>query len=602
VIGGEVVKIDEQIIEDIKNRVNIVDVISKYVPVSKKGRNHVCVCPFHNDTNPSMQISEDKQIYKCFSCGAGGNVFTFVEEFEKVSFIEAVKIVADFANYDLSGYDVSIPQKSTDPYIEKLLNLAKEASEFYTYNLLNSENDGLKYFENRGITKEIIETFKLGYADSDSSKIVRYLTKKGYSTKEIVDAGIGLENNGSFIDRFKGRVIFTLTNMKGEVVGFSGRKIDNSDASKYVNSNENLLFNKSSCLYNFFEAKSDILRASKVYVVEGFMDVIALYKAGVKNAIATMGVALSKEHIRALEKMNSTMVFSFDGDNAGQTSMYKTIESLKNTNLSVLVTGVSEAGKDLDEIYNKAGEKGILSFLNNTYSINEFKFYYNLRKTNLDNYSDKCKLIDYVAKLINEIESISEKEYFKSLACSEIKCNKDVIEQSIDKLQGKVIKSTSNRLVKRENKSASRYDKAEREALKQMLFDKDAIVHYMQKVGFMFDSDNRKMAAYIVDYYEKFNTVDPLKIIDYVKEREFKLADGLIKIYELDIPSRFNRCVFDVIGQKSLSVEIEELLEKKKNCTDPIEKAKIVNEIGIKKGLLNECKSKYIVVDKKGEY
>ncbi len=594
-------KLDEQIIEDIKNKVNIVDVISKYIPVIKKGRNYNSVCPFHNDTNPSMQISEDKQIYKCFACGAGGNVFTFVQEFEKVSFIEAVKIVADFIGYDLSEYDVAaLPQKSVDPKVEKLLNLVKAASEFYTYNLLNSENPGLTYFEKRGITREIIENFKLGYADADSSKIVRYLTKKGYTTKEIVDAGIGLENNGSFIDRFKGRAIFTLTNMKGEIVGFSGRKIDDSDISKYVNSNENALFNKSACLYNFFESKSDILKENKVYVVEGFMDVIALYKAGVKNAIATMGVALSKEHIKVLEKMNAKMIFSFDGDNAGQTSMYKTIETLKGTNLNVVTTGVSEAGKDLDEIFNQAGEKGIKSFLNNTYTINEFKFYYNLRKTNLDNYSDKCKLIDYVAKLINDIESISEKEYFKSLACNEIKCSRDVIEQSVDKLQGKMIKSTSNRLVKKEKKT-SRYEKAEVEALKQMLFDKEAVVYYMQKVGFMFDSDNRKMAAYIVDYYEKFNSVEALKIIDYVKEREFKLADGLIKIYELEIPTKFNSCVFDVIGQKSLSVEIEELDEKKKNCTDPIEKAKIVKEIGIKKGLLNEYKSKY-VVDKKGEH
>ena len=445
-------RIDEQIIEDVKSKANIVDVISKYVPVSKKGRNHVCVCPFHNDTNPSMQISEDKQIYKCFACGAGGNVFTFVEEFEKVSFIEAVRIVADFVGYDLSGYDVAIPQKDVDPKKDRLLSLVKEASEFYTYSLLNSSNEGLAYFEKRGITKEIIENFKLGYSDSDSSKILRYLTKKGYTTADIVEAGIGIENNGVFTDRFKGRVIFALTNMKGEAVGFSGRKIDNSDASKYVNSNENILFNKSACLYNFFESKSDILRENKVYVVEGFMDVIALYKAGVKNAIATMGVALSKEHIRAIEKMNAQMIFSFDGDNAGQTSMYKTVEALReNKALKVLTTGVSDAGKDLDEIYNSAGEKGIKSFLNNTYSINEFKFYYNLRKTNLDNYSDKCKLIDYVSNLIKNIDSISEKEYFKTLACNEIGCSVDVIEQSVDKLQDKVIKSTSKRLFKDKN-------------------------------------------------------------------------------------------------------------------------------------------------------
>lgn len=587
-------KLDEQIIEEIKNRTNIVDVISKYIPVSKKGKNYVAVCPFHNDTNPSMQISVDKQIYKCFACGAGGNVFTFVQEFEKISFIEAVKIVADFIGYDLSEYDVALPQKNTDPHTEKLLALVKDASEFYTYSLLNGDNNGLKYFETRGISKEIIERFKLGYSDEDSSKIIRYLTKKGYSVAEIVEAGIGLENSGNFIDRFKGRVIFTLTNLKGEVVGFSGRKIDNSDSSKYVNSNENKLFNKSACLYNFFEAKSDILKDNKVYIVEGFMDVIALYKAGVKNAIATMGVALSKDHIKALEKIGCSIVFSFDGDNAGQTSMFKTIDALKGTSLNVVVTGVSEAGKDLDEIYNNAGEKGIKSFLNNTYSVNEFKFFYNLRKTNLNNYSDKSKLIDYVSKLINEIESISEREYFKSLACNEIGCSVDVIEQSIDRLQGKVINFTSKRPVKKDSK-ISRYDKAEIEALKQMMFDKSAIIHYKENVGFMFDSNHRKMAAYIIDYFEKFDDVNPLKIIDYIKNKDFRVADGLIKIYEMDIPTKFNRCVFDVIGQKSLSVEIDELLEKKNNCTDPIEKAKIVKEIGIKKRLLSECTSKYVM-------
>ena len=587
-------KLDEQIIEEIKNRTNIVDVISKYIPVSKKGKNYVAVCPFHNDTNPSMQISVDKQIYKCFACGAGGNVFTFVQEFEKISFIEAVKIVADFIGYDLSEYDVALPQKNTDPHTEKLLALVKDASEFYTYSLLNGDNNGLKYFETRGISKEIIERFKLGYSDEDSSKIIRYLTKKGYSVAEIVEAGIGLENSGNFIDRFKGRVIFTLTNLKGEVVGFSGRKIDNSDSSKYVNSNENKLFNKSACLYNFFEAKSDILKDNKIYIVEGFMDVIALYKAGVKNAIATMGVALSKDHIKALEKIGCSIVFSFDGDNAGQTSMFKTIDALKGTSLNVVVTGVSEAGKDLDEIYNNAGEKGIKSFLKNTYSVNEFKFFYNLRKTNLNNYSDKSKLIDYVSKLINEIESISEREYFKSLACNEIGCSVDVIEQSIDRLQGKVINFTSKRPVKKDSK-ISRYDKAEIEALKQMMFDKSAIIHYKENVGFMFDSNHRKMAAYIIDYFEKFDDVNPLKIIDYIKNKDFRVADGLIKIYEMDIPTKFNRCVFDVIGQKSLSVEIDELLEKKNNCTDPIEKAKIVKEIGIKKRLLSECTSKYVV-------
>ncbi len=580
-------RIDEQVIEDIRNRVNIVDVISKYISVSKKGRNYVAVCPFHNDTNPSMQISVDKQIYKCFACGAGGNVFTFVSEFEKVSFIEAVKIVADFIGYDLSAYEmVASPRESVSEEVSRLYSLVKEASEYYTYNLLNSDNEGLKYFSSRGVNKEIIDNFKLGYASDDSSKIIRYLTKKGYSTKEIVDAGIGVLSNGTLVDRFKGRVIFTLTNMKGEIVGFSGRKIDNSDASKYVNSNENVLFNKSSCLYNFFEAKSFILKENTVYVVEGFMDVIALYKAGVKNAIATMGVALSKEHLKALEKLNAKMVFSFDGDNAGQTSMYKMIDSLGSTSLKVVTTGVSEAGKDLDEIYNKSGVKGITSFLNNTYSINEFKFYYNLRKTNLDNFSDKSRFIDYVVKLIKSISSVSEKEYFITLACNEIHCSRDVIEQSIDKKSIKVIEYAGEKHVK-----ANRYDNAEIQALKQMMYDEKAVLYYVQNVGFMFKSDNMKMSAFILEYYYKFHSVNPLKIIEYVKDKDFKVADGLIKVYEMDIPEEFNKSVFDVVKQRSIKVEIDSLLEKRKNCSDLLEATRIASEIAKKKDELREIKT-----------
>ena len=228
-------KIDEQIIGDIQSKVNIVDVISKYIPVSKKGRNHVSVCPFHNDTNPSMQISEDKQIYKCFACGAGGNVFTFVQEFEKISFIEAVKTVADFIGYDLSEYDVAIPQKNVNLEVERLLSLVKEASEFYTYNLLNSENEGLKYFEKRGITREIIETFKLGYADSDSSKILRYLTKKGYTTQEIVERSFIVysdESEGLTSSSFSLSIDFTNIGSGGGlggIIGGIGELINNSE-------------------------------------------------------------------------------------------------------------------------------------------------------------------------------------------------------------------------------------------------------------------------------------------------------------------------------------------------------------------------------------
>ena len=242
-------RIDDRVIEEIKNKANIVDVISRYINVIKKGNNYLAICPFHNDSNPSMNISESKQIYKCFSCGAGGNVFTFVSEYEKVGFIDAVVKVANIVGYDLSEYEIDTPKVDTKK--EKLLKLVKDACEFYNYNLLNSDNEGIKYLSGRGITIDIIDNFKLGYAPSDSSKTLRYLTKKGYTVEEIVEAGIGISNNG-FLDRFSSRVVFPISDINGNVVAFSGRRIDEGKANKYINSNENILFNKSECLYNFY--------------------------------------------------------------------------------------------------------------------------------------------------------------------------------------------------------------------------------------------------------------------------------------------------------------------------------------------------------------
>ena len=382
-------RLDDYVIEEIKNKANIVDVISRYINVIKKGNNYLAICPFHGDTNPSMNISVEKQIYKCFSCGAGGNVFTFVSEYEKIGFLDAVVKVASYVGYDLSKYNVQETRKE-DPQKIKLMELIRDTADFYNYTLINTNNSGYEYLKSRGITSEVIEHFKLGYSGEDSNKLLKYLNQKGYTVDDIVKAGIGLSNNG-FKDRFYGRVIFPITDLNGNIVAFSGRRINDDKTSKYINSNENILFNKSECLYNFYEAKPYILQHKSVYIVEGFMDAIALYKANVKNVVATMGVNLSKQHIRALERLGCKVILSLDGDEAGQSSMFKLVEALKETDLSVEVTGVSNGGKDLDELYNTSGEQGVRNFLENTYSINEFKLEYKLSRTNLNNYLECYK-------------------------------------------------------------------------------------------------------------------------------------------------------------------------------------------------------------------
>lgn len=575
-------RLDERTIEDIKNKANIVDIISRYINVIKKGNNYVAVCPFHNDTNPSMNISVDKQIYKCFSCGAGGNVFTFVSEYEKVSFIGAVKKVASYINYDLSSFNLEETKKE-DPIKAKLLNLVKDTCEFYNYNLLNTDNEGIKYLKNRGISEEIISHFKLGYANEDSVKLLKYLTKKGYTVEDIVSAGIGLNNNG-FMDRFNGRVIFPLTDLNGNVVAFSGRRINDDKTSKYINSNENILFNKSECLYNYYEAKTHILQTKKVYIVEGFMDAIALYKSDIKNVVATMGVNLSKQHIRALEKLNCKVVLSLDSDEAGQSAMYKLVDTLKQSSLEVKVSALSEDGKDLDEIYNLKGKAGVKEFIDKTYTINEFRFEYKLARTNLNNYLERSELIKYVASLVNnEIKDNIERENFIELASVRIGCNKELISENIDNLKRKVVKSL--RVVETKNNN-NRYYIAEIEIIKQMLFSKDATYYYITNLGYMLDNVNRSIATYIVDYYYKQLEWDGKKIIDSIKEENIKKA--ALKIYNDDgIARKFNKDVFDVIiKQKPLDMKIKELEEEFNQTYDLREKAVIKKKIAETKQIL----------------
>lgn len=575
-------RLDDFVIEEIKQKANIVDVISRYINVIKKGNNYVAICPFHSDTNPSMNISVDKQIYKCFSCGAGGNVFTFVSEYEKINFIDAVKKVASYINYDLSSYNLEETKKE-DPLKKKLLSLVKDTCDFYNYSLLNTNNAGIEYLKNRGINDDIIAHFKLGYSSEDSTKLLKYLNQKGYSVEDIVNAGIGLNNNG-FNDRFYGRVIFPLADLNGNVVAFSARRISDEKTSKYINSNENLLFNKSECLYNYHEAKTYILQNKLVYIVEGFMDTIALYKANIKNVVATMGVNLSKQHIRALEKLGCKVVLSLDSDEAGQNAMFKLVETLKNTNLDVRVTGVSKGGKDLDEIYNLEGEKGVREFVEKTYSINEFKLEHKLSKTNLNNYLERSELIKYVATIAqNEITDKIERENFIIMASAKIGCNKELISENIDNLKRKVVKSL--RVVETKNNN-NRYYIAEIEIIKEMLFSKDATYYYITNLGYMLDNVNRSIATYIVDYYYKQQEWDGKKIIDSIKEDNIKKA--ALKIYNDDgIAKKFNKDVFDVIiKQKPLDIKIKELEEKFNQTYDLREKAMIKKEIAETKQLL----------------
>ena len=375
--------LDQYIIDQIRERVDIVSLISSYIPVTKKGRNYVAICPFHDDTNPSMSISQEKQIYKCFVCGNSGNVFKFVMDYEHVSFVEAVKIVGEFA-----GISVDIGVKKEEKFVsfeeERLLSLMEEACSYYEYMLtVKSGEPGLQYLNTRNMSKETINRFRIGYSPSDDSAIT-FLTKKGYSIDELINSGIAYDVNGKLIDRFKGRVLFPITNLSGKVVAFSGRKIDNSDAAKYVNSPETKIFVKGDCLYNYHLALDSVKKTKKLYVLEGNMDAIAMDKAGYSNSVAFMGTAFTPHQIDAIKALRCEVICCLDNDNAGQSATFKLVEELSSRMIKCRVIKVSSDSKDVDEMLSTGGKQLVDAYLSNTLSALEFRIMYSYQQINPD--------------------------------------------------------------------------------------------------------------------------------------------------------------------------------------------------------------------------
>ena len=303
-------KVTLEKINEIRKSVDIVDVISRYLNVVKKGRNYFAICPFHNDTNPSLSISREKQIYKCFVCGEGGNVITFIQKYKKISFIEALKEVALIGGIELQ-LDVK-KSVSVDPKKQVLYDLLEDATKYYQSALASSQL-AQDYIQKRNLSDAVLHEFRIGYS-LDADKLIKYLKSKQYREEDILRSGIAIETEqGELKDRFANRLIFPLQDLNGNIVGFSGRIIQKSDMAKYINSPETEIFIKGDTFYHYYAALNSIKKSKKVYLCEGFMDVIAYFKSTIPHAIALMGTAFTKNHLKALKYLGVEVTSDKDG-------------------------------------------------------------------------------------------------------------------------------------------------------------------------------------------------------------------------------------------------------------------------------------------------
>lgn len=581
-------RLSQEKIDEIRQSVDIVDVIGQYLPLTKKGRNYMAVCPFHDDTHPSLSVSPVKQIYMCFVCHNGGNVFTFLQEYLHISYIEAVMQVAEMGHIDLSEYRLEKKEAPISAENKALYDMHEEAHKIYTY-YLNTKAGGLAsdYLHSRGFDEETIKTFGVGYAP-EKPVLFEAFTKLGFKEIDMVKSGLVIESDRHY-DRFNDRVMFPLHDESGRVVGFSGRIYKNaSKDAKYMNSPESDIFVKGRVLYNYHRCKEAVKKEGFVYINEGFMDVIAMHRADHRNAIALMGTALTKGHVRMLKRLTHHIVLCLDGDGAGQAAAMKASEFLTNNGFEVRVVLLPE-GRDPDEIFSSEGKGGLDEALKDQLSPVDFMMTYECSRLDMRNYDDRRALLNKACVAIGMIEDSIDRAHYIEKLSKLTDFSVEIIKEQLNELPASTPSTMEMDIsdvatkVKDTQALLDKYKCAERDLLFYMLNDKAVSDQYEAKVGFMYDDTYRVLASYIVDYYRNHAKMDVANLIDRIGYKQEKLIHALTMISESDLPVKYEpKAIEDyiaTIAKNALEMKKEELKRQFEYVLDPQAKAAILQEI-----------------------
>lgn len=519
--------VSEELINEIRRSVNIVDVVSDYIPVEQKGRNYFALCPFHDDHNPSMSISPDKQIYTCFVCGAHGNVFNFVMDYEHVSFIDAVKMIGRRV-----GVNIDLPtqyKKPKEKGIEDLYNIYDIANKFYQNNLSTKEgNDAREYLSNRDFKEDVIKEFGIGL--SLNNKLSSMLLKK-YDKDILIRSGICNESGGNIFDAFTERIMFPLWDIDGNVVGFSGRIYKTKDSSKYVNSKESDIFKKGKLIYNYHRAKEEVRKKKFVLVVEGFMDVIALYKVGIKNVVAMMGTAVTNEQANLLKRLSTNIFLCFDGDSAGNMATMSCANELTKVGITPKVIRLPE-NLDPDEYIKKYGSDNFNDYLDNPKSLIDYKMDYYKNNTN---FNDSIEVSKYIKDVVSEMDEITD-PVVREIIIKKLSDETDVSVATIKGMvKGKdVIKTTP----KKSTIKYDKYKKAEMRLIYYMLRHKEVINIYERNKCFFPTDEYRALVSELVYYYKKHGIIYIADFLSYISDKE-ELLDAFNKIDTMELSENY---------------------------------------------------------------
>lgn len=398
--------VDKRVIEEIKNNTNIVEIIGEVISLQKSGRNFLGLCPFHGEKTPSFNVVEDKQFYHCFGCGRSGDVFKFIEEYQQVNFSDAVSILGERLGIEIVR-PIHNQVQQTSPH-QNLYEMHDKAARFYHAILMTTKmgEEARNYLYKRGLTDEVLKHFMIGLAPAERSYLYQRLSDD-YSEKDLLDSGLFyLSETNQFFDTFHNRIMFPLSNDQGKVIAFSGRVWQEADSQtgKYKNSRATAIFNKSYELYHLDRVKKGSGKAPEIYLMEGFMDVIAAYRSGIENAVASMGTALTSEHVNHLKRFTKKVIITYDGDRAGQAATAKALEELGD--LPVQIVQIPDA-MDPDEYLQKNSPEDLAYLLANT-RISPIEFYiHHYKPSNNENLQAQIEFIEKIAPLIVKEPSIT---------------------------------------------------------------------------------------------------------------------------------------------------------------------------------------------------
>lgn len=589
--------IDFDLLKEIKARADIVDVISAYLPsVQKKGRNYEALCPFHTDHDPSLKINKEKQIFNCFVCHTSGDVFSFVQKYDKCSFEEAVRKVCEIINFDDPRLHKKVYVKPVDENLVPLYGCINELQKLYIYALATDEGKIARdYLDGRHINDEQRKKFGLGYSFEDGKKTVDYLKQKGFSLKNIEDIGIALAQTKGMSDHNQGRLIFPICNASGQVVGFSARKMGQEDDSpKYINSPETKIFTKGNVLYNYHNAKQTAKHEGYVYIVEGFMDVFALDTIGITSVVALMGTKLTSQHIELIRRLNVEVRLCLDCDKAGQESMMSILSQLDKAKLNYRLVSMPGEIRDPDEILKQDGEEKLKVFVNSLVDPFIFAMNYYKNTSPLGSVEDRKKVVSHFMTLIASTQSkLIQDDYLYKLA-EVTGFSVGALKEQLKSLSKNVKASDYNYQsgdlsfeVKPIQKDYRRIEKAERIVLEQMLNNADAVKYYEENIKYFVIEEYHTLANFIIEFIDKNSgELSPQLLMTYIQNSDVENKDAIVNsltrfAFE-SLPKVFSKAILDdcklVIDDERDKISSRNMLHQALEGKTPQDQARLASD------------------------